>query len=96
MWTTQNKYSILPEYDADENAAEELVLQVIGAFGPLPLLEIKRETGLPLTSLKNIIENKQNEGILSKIVVASSTRQFMYVLSKEIVKINKENKEIKT
>ena len=96
LWTTQNKYTILPEYDSDENAAEEIVLQVIGALGPLPLLEIKRETGLPLTSLKNIIENKQNEGVVSKIVVASSTRQFMYTMSKEIAKIKKEKKKIAT
>ena len=96
LWTTQNKYSILPEYDSSENPDEDLVLQIIRTMGPLPLLDIRRESGLHITTLRNLLQKKQDEREISKIVVTGSTRQFMYTFSSEIKEINKRKKEVKT
>ena len=96
LWTTRNKYSLLPEYDHTENPEEDLVLQIIKSMGPLPLLEIRRETGLSITTLRNLLQKKQEDGEISRIVVTSSTKQFMYAFSNEIKKINKHKNEIKT
>ena len=69
LWTTRNKYSLLPEYDHTENPEEDLVLQIIKSMGPLPLLEIRRETGLSITTLRNLLQKKQEDGEISRIVV---------------------------
>ncbi|MEC7712714.1 MAG: ATP-dependent helicase, partial [Candidatus Thermoplasmatota archaeon] len=94
-WTTHNRYRLLTEYDAPENAVRSLMIDVLRSSGPLTFAELRRECGLPLDSARNIINQLQEEEIISRIIVVGATRLFTYCLSEELEDIkNTEEKNI--
>ena len=88
-WTTHNRYRILAEYDPPENAVKNLMIDVLRSSGPLTFAELRRECGLPLDSARNIINQLQEDNIISRIIVVGATRLFTYCLSEELDEIKK-------
>ena len=94
-WTTHNRYRLLTEYEPPENAVRSLMIDVLRSSGPLTFAELRRECGLPLESARNIINQLQEEEIISRIIVVGATRLFTYCLSEELDEIkNTEEKNI--
>ncbi|HJO28349.1 MAG TPA: ATP-dependent helicase [Candidatus Poseidoniia archaeon] len=83
-WTTHNRYRLLEEFDTPEKPERKMLLQVLRSLGPLSFAPLRRETWLPLVVLRSLLSQLQEEGIVTRIVVASATRLFVYVLSDEL------------
>ena len=94
-WTTHNRYRLLGEYDPPENVTRNLMVDVLRSSGPLTFAELRRECGLPLHSARNIINQLQEEEIISRIIVVGATRLFTYCLTEELEEIkNTEEKNV--
>ena len=83
-WTTHNRYRLLSEYEPPDNVVRTLMIDVLKSSGPLTFAELRRECGLPLDSARNIINQLQEEEVISKIIVVGATRLFTYCLSEEL------------
>ena len=96
-WTTHNRYRLLNEYTAPEKPEKQLVIDQLRSTGPLTFAELRRECGLPLNVTRAIINNLQEEDIVSKIVDVGATRLFEYCLKEEvdIIKTIKEEKNVR-
>ena len=88
-WTTHNRYRLLSEYEPPENAVKTLMIDVLRSSGPLTFAELRRECGLPLDSARKIINQLQEENIITRIIVVGATRLFTYCLSEELDEIKK-------
>jgi len=93
-WTTHNRYRLLTEYEAPEEPEKKLVIDVLRGIGPLTFAELRRECGMPLTVTRSILNQLQEEEIVSRIVVVGATRLFSYCLTEEVetIRNTKENR----
>ena len=83
-WTTHNRYRLLTEYEAPEEPEKKLVIDVLRGIGPLTFAELRRECGMPLSVTRSILNQLQEEEIISRIVVVGATRLFTYCLTEEV------------
>ncbi len=88
-WTTHNRYRLLTEYEAPEEPEKKLVMDVLRGIGPLTFAELRRECGMPLNVTRSILNQLQEEEIISRIVVVGATRLFTYCLTEEVETIRK-------
>ena len=83
-WTTHNRYRLLTEYESPEEPEKKLVIDVLRGMGPLTFAELRRECGMPLNVTRSILNQLQEEEIVSRIVVVGATRLFTYCLTEEV------------
>ena len=88
-WTTHNRYRLLTEYEAPEEPEKKLVTDVLRGIGPLTFAELRRECGMPLNVTRSILNQLQEEEVISRIVVVGATRLFTYCLTEEVETIRK-------
>ena len=80
---------MLTEYEAPEEPEKKLVIDQLRGIGPLTFAELRRECGMPLNVTRNILNQLQEENIVSRIVVVGATRLFTYCLTEEVESIKK-------
>ena len=88
-WTTHNRYRLLTEYEAPEEPEKKLVIDQLRGIGPLTFAELRRECGMPLNVTRSILNQLQEDNIISRIVVVGATRLFTYCLTEEVESIKK-------
>ena len=88
-WTTHNRYRLLTEYEAPEEPEKKLVMDVLRGIGPLTFAELRRECRMPLNVTRSVLNQLQEEEIISRIVVVGATRLFTYCLTEEVETIRK-------
>jgi len=88
-WTTHNRYRLLTEYEAPKEPEKKLVMDVLRGIGPFTFAELRRECGMPLNVTRSILNQLQEEEIISRIVVVGATRLFTYCLTEEVETIRK-------
>jgi len=88
-WTTHNRYRLLTEYESPEEPEKKLVIDQLRGIGPLTFAELRRECGMPLNVTRSILNQLQEENIVSRIVVVGATRLFTYCLTEEVESIKK-------
>jgi ATP-dependent Lhr-like helicase len=96
-WTTHNRYRLLNEYSTPELPEKKIVLSQLRSTGPLTFAELRRECGLPLNVTRAILNNLQEEDLVTKIVVVGATRLFEYCLKEELetIRNTKEEKKVR-
>ena len=57
---------------------------MLHSLGPLSFAPLRRETCLPLAVLRSLLSQLQEEGAVTRVIVAGATRLFVYALSEEL------------
>ena len=83
-WSRRNRYRRLPEFAVPDDPARELLLQTLRGIGPLAFKELLRETGLPVSALRQLLATLEQADEVNRLVVAGATRLFYYALADEI------------